>query len=137
MTDPLMMSVASAMAGKAADAVADGVKSAWDALAHMVRSRISDSSHAETALRAAQAQPEDSARVRELAAALEQLALSDPQFRAQLADLWPRASAELSARGHGVVNSSTGTVGGHLIQAGELHVEGGLHLGDSPGPQPS
>jgi len=33
-------------------------------------------------------------------------------------------------RDDGTVNSNTGTVGGHLIQARDLHVEGGLRLGD-------
>jgi hypothetical protein len=36
----------------------------------------------------------------------------------------------VSVREGPVVNSSTGTVAGHLIQARDLHVQGSLQLGD-------
>jgi hypothetical protein len=36
----------------------------------------------------------------------------------------------LSAGEGGVVNSATGPVGGHLMQARDVQVEGGLHFGD-------
>ena len=51
-------------------------------------------------------------------------------FGARIRELWSQAAAELSAREDGVVKSATGTVGGHLIQARDVRVEGGLHLGD-------
>jgi hypothetical protein len=133
MTDPIMISVASALAGKAAEAAADGGKSALAALARLVRSRATSDKTASAALDAAASK--NPASVDALARALERLAAADPEFRAQLRDLWPQASAELSASEGGVVNSNTGTVGGHLIQAGDLHADGGLHLGDVYGPR--
>lgn len=48
----------------------------------------------------------------------------------QVRALWPELRAELSAGDGGTVNSNTGTVGGHLIQARDLHVGGELLLGD-------
>jgi hypothetical protein len=36
-----------------------------------------------------------------------------------------------------VVNSVTGSVGGHLLQARDLHVEGGLHFGETRSPDQS
>jgi hypothetical protein len=47
--------------------------------------------------------------------------------------LWQQARLELSASEGGVVNISTGTVRGHLIQTRDLSVQGGLHLGDVSG----
>src|SRR6266705_4710883 len=57
-------------------------------------------------------------------------ATADAEFGAWVRDLWPRARVELAARDGGVVNASSGTVGGHLVQARDLHVQGGLNLGD-------
>lgn len=136
MTDPFMLSVASALAAKTADVTADGVRSAMGALMRLVRSRIAGDKAAEADLAAAQAAPQDTAAVHELARVLERAGSADDGFAAQLRALWPEVLAELSARDGGTVNSSTGTVGGHVIQARDLHVEGGLSLGDVQGHRP-
>jgi hypothetical protein len=130
MTDPVLATVATTLAARAAEAAADGVHTAWTALVRLVRGRLAADRAGAAALTAAEADPADSQRVTTLALALERAAAADPDFGSQLRDLWSRASAELSASESGVVNSSTGTVGGHLIQARDLHVEGGLSLGD-------
>jgi hypothetical protein len=54
----------------------------------------------------------------------------DTAFATQVCGLWQQASVELSAGDDGVVNSVTGAVSGHLIQARDLHVKGGINLGD-------
>jgi hypothetical protein len=136
-TDPIMLSVASALAVKAADAAAEGGKSAWGALVRAVRARLGHDTEAARALEDACAQPHDLAVVRVLAMALERIAAADAGFGARIHELWPSAQAELSAREGGTVNSNTGTVGGHLIQARDLHVKGGLHLGEEHGPKSS
>ncbi|HET9894106.1 MAG TPA: hypothetical protein VFQ44_04175 [Streptosporangiaceae bacterium] len=133
MTDPFMVSVASALATKAADMAAEGVRSAMGALMRLVRSRFAGDKAAEAALDAAQAAPRHQAAVQELARVLELAAAADADFAAQVRALWPELQAGLSARDGGTVNSSTGTVGGHLIQARDLHVEGGLSLGNVQG----
>jgi hypothetical protein len=135
--DPIMLSFASALAGRAADAAAEGGKSAWGVLVRVVRARLGHDKAAAGALEAACAQPDDVAVVRVLALALERVAAADAGFGARVHELWPSAQAELSAREGGTVNSNTGTVGGHLLQARDLHVEGGLFLGEAHGPKPS
>jgi hypothetical protein len=131
MIDPIMTAVASAVAGKTAEAAADGARNALAALVRLVR-RAARDQPASAAL--SKAAPGDPASIQKLARALDQMAAADAEFRAQLRDLWPRASAELTASHGGTANSNTGTVGGHLIQAADLHVEGGLHLGGIHGP---
>jgi len=132
MADPVMASVASALARMAAEAAFETSRNAWRALVRLVRDRFArdDATTAVAALQAAQARPDDQVSVAELAAELDRIAGSDDEFAAGVRALWPQASVELSAREGGVVNSSTGAVGGHLIQVRDLHVEGGLHLGD-------
>ncbi|HEY1618222.1 MAG TPA: hypothetical protein VGG25_11415 [Streptosporangiaceae bacterium] len=132
-----MTAVASAVAGKTAEAAADGGRNALAALTRLVRSRAARDQPASAALSKAATAPRDPASIRELARALDRIAAADAGFRAQLQDLWPQVSAELTASHGGTANSNTGTVGGHLIQAADLHVEGGLHLGGIHGPPPT
>ncbi len=134
MADEIMVSVAAALAGKAAEAAFGGARSAWGSLVRLVRGRLAGDETAVAVLQKAQARPGDQAAVERLALALERAAAADGNFAARVRDLWPRASVELSARDGGVVNASSGTVGGHLVQARDLHVHGGLHLGDVRGP---
>lgn len=134
MAEELMLAVASALAGKAAEAAFQGARGAWGALVRLVRERFAcDDRDAVAALEAVRERPRDEAVVRELAAALSRIAGVDTGFAAELRALWPQARVELSATGGGVANSSSGTVGGHLVQARDLHVQGGLHLGDVQG----
>jgi hypothetical protein len=130
MADPLMLSVASAVAGKAAETAADAGKTALAALVRLVRGRLAGHETAAGTLDSARSTPEDSASVARLALALQQLAAADEEFAAQIRDLWQEVRAELAVREDRVVNSSTGTVAGHLIQARDLHVQGSLQLGD-------
>jgi len=129
MADEIMMAMASALAEKAVGAAVDGARGAWSALVRLVRGRFACDRAAAHALEAAMAHPSDEGTVRELHLALERVASADPDFADQLRALWPQASAELSARDGGVINLSTGGVGGHLIQTRDLHIEGGLNLG--------
>lgn len=134
MTDPAMLAVATTIAGKAADAAADGARTAVTALVRLIRGRLAKNHQEAVVLDTALANPDDQTAVTRLAAVLEQMAGTDPGFDAQLRVLWSRAQAELAARDGGVVNSATGTVGGHLIQARDLSVRGDLNLGDLHGP---
>lgn len=139
MADEIMMSIASALASKTADAAFDSAQRAWGRLVQLIREKFGhDKNGADAAaLEAAQLPSADEDAVRQLATALELLAVADPHFGGQLSALWPQASAELAAPHGDVVNVNAGTVGGHLIQASELRVEGGLHLGDAKGPNHS
>jgi hypothetical protein len=129
MTDPLMLSVASAVAGKAAETAADAGKNALAALVRLVRGRLAGHETAGT-LDCARSKPADPGAIASLALALQQVAAADQEFAAQIRELWQKVRAELAVRQDQVVNSSTGTVAGHLIQARDLHVQGSLQLGD-------
>jgi hypothetical protein len=84
MADEIMMAVASALAGKAAEAAVEGARGAWDALVRLVRGRFGRDRGAAAALEAAQAQPTDQAAVRELGQALERVASADSSFAGQM-----------------------------------------------------
>jgi len=126
--DEIMMAVASALAGKVAEAAVGGMRGAWEALVRLVRDRFAHDEVASAALTTAQLRPTDQLAVRELG----DVGIADPGFAEQVRALWSQVSAELSATSGGVLNVSTGTVSGHLIQARDLHIQGGLHLGAPP-----
>jgi hypothetical protein len=130
MADPLMLSVASAVAGQITETATEAGKTALTALVRLVHGHLAGNKTAAGALGRARSAPEDPAAVAGLALALQQLAAADDEFAAQIRALWQEVHAELSGRAGRVVNSSTGTVGGHLIQARDLHVQGSLQLGD-------
>lgn len=132
MADPVMSSVAAAVAGKAAEAAVQGGRVACAALVKIVRERCHRDKRASEALEAACSAPAEAA-IAELTWALERLAAADPVFVSQLRDLWPRVTIELSDDSS-VINSVTGSVGGHLLQARDVHIEGGLHFGETRGP---
>jgi hypothetical protein len=134
MTDPIMLSVAGAVAGKTAEALTEVGKNALAALVRLIGSRLGRGGAVAPALQPALgAGPPDQAAVHELAEALERAAAADPGFAARVRELWPQARAELTAQDGGTVNINTGSVTGHLIQARDLNVQGGLHLGGWPG----
>jgi hypothetical protein len=130
MPDEIMLSVAAAVAGKAAEAAFQGARSAWGTLVQLIRGRLASDETAVAMLETAQAHPGDQVAVERLAQALERAAAADGDFAARVRELWPQARVELSPREGGIVNASSGTVGGHLVQARDLHVQGGLNLGD-------
>jgi flagellar motility protein MotE (MotC chaperone) len=129
--DPFILSIANVIASKAADAVVAGGQNACATLVKLVRERFSRDKAATAVLETASGNPENEEAVADLAATLERLARADADFEARLKELWPTAEAELSASEGGVVNSATGSVGGHLMQARDVRIEsGGLHFGD-------
>ena len=132
--DPFISSIATVVASKAAESLVEGGKNACAALVRFVRDRFSHDKVATAVLETAQSDPQNETAIATLALMIEQLTLADADFEARLRELWPTAAAELSASGGGVVNSATGSVGGHLMQARDIQVEGGLHFGDVPRP---
>lgn len=134
MPDAVISSVAAAVASRAADMAVQGGKQACAALVRLIRERFGRDKAAAAALEAACRSPLDEMALAHLALELERLVLADDHFATRIWELWPQAAAELSAAGDGVVNSATGSVGGHLMQARDVRVEGGLHFGDVQGP---
>ncbi len=130
MTDPVVSSVAAVVAGKVAEAAWESGKAALAALIRAVRERLSRDENAAAALDAADNNPEDEGAVAGLEQELSRITATDAGFAARVRELWPQVAVELSAGDGGVVNSAAGSVGGHLIQARDLRIEGGLHFGD-------
>jgi hypothetical protein len=133
MPDPVISSVAAAVASRAAELAVQGGKEACAALVRLIRERFGHDKAAAAALEAACGSPQDETAVARLALELERLVLIDAHFATRIRELWPRAVAELSVGDGGGVNSATGSVGGHLMQARDVRVEGGLHFGDVQG----
>jgi hypothetical protein len=131
--DEMMMSIASALAGKAAGAAFGAASGAWRRLSRLVGDRLAGDGGGTAILEAARDHPDDAAAVRGLAGALERVTGADREFDTTLRALWQQARVELRASDDGVVNVSTGIVHGHLIQVRDLSVCGGLHLGDVTG----
>lgn len=129
--DPFLLSIATAVAGKAADAVVEGGQNACGALVRLVRERFSRDKATAAVLETASRNPEDGRAIADFAEMLQQLIRVDADFETRLRNLWPTVEAELSASEGNVVNSATGSVGGHLMQARDVRIEsGGLHFGD-------
>jgi hypothetical protein len=103
--DPILISIAAAIAAKGAGSVYD-----------LVKRRFRREPEALEALEAAQAKPADPAAVDALATSLHQIRSSDPSFAEELATAWEKAPAEQR-----VVNQISGPVsGGKIVQAGEI-----------------
>jgi hypothetical protein len=126
-TDPIMMAIAAALAGKAGEAVIDGGRGAWSSLVRLIRTRFAADPEATGILDTAQADPDDQDNVRELAETVDRIAIRDAEFAQRLRNLWPQAQADLRV-GSDVFNSNSGSVRGHLVQGRDIG--GGLHLGD-------
>jgi hypothetical protein len=137
MPDQFLSTVAAAVAGKAAELAVQGGREGCAALVRLIRDRLGRDKDAAAALAEADQSPQDNAAVAGLTSALERLTLQDAVFAARLRELWPRAEAELSASHGAVANSATGSVGGHLMQARDVRVEGGLRFGDVQRPRES
>jgi hypothetical protein len=127
LSDPFFSAVATAVAGQAAELAVQGGKEACAALVRLVRDHLGRDKTASSALDAARGTPGDAAATARLATELQRIAAEDDAFAARLRALWPQAAAELSTD---VVNTATGTVGGHLMQARDVRVEGDLRFGD-------
>jgi len=125
--DPIMMAVATAVAGKLTESLTAGAKAALGDLVKLVKKRFAGDADAQDAMDEAQKTPDDADRITALARQLERLAAEDPKFAEQLRSIWPQASVRLRAQTGGVVNEISGSVSGHVVQARDI--EGGVSFG--------
>jgi hypothetical protein len=133
MTDPILATVATTLADKAAAALVSGGASAVRALFDLVRSKFTGRKDAEQALQDAQDQPERPEHIERLTEALARAIEEDPRFGSELQRLWKQARTELKTDRGGVINQVSGTVGGHVVMARD--VTGGINLGSSGRPE--
>jgi len=125
--DPIMMAVATAVAGKLAETLTAGAKAALGNLVKLVKKRFAGDADAQHAMAEAQKAPDDADRITALARQLERLAAEDPKFAEQLRSIWSQASVQLQAQTGGTVNEVSGSVSGHVVQARDI--EGGVSFG--------
>ena len=109
MSDPILVSIAAALAGKGATGLYD-----------LVKKKFAGSSRATKALEDAKGAPADSPEVHALSDELARAEGADPQFATDLRAIWCYVSAQQRADDSGVVNAITGTVGGNVVQARDI-----------------
>lgn len=109
MPDPILVSIAAALAAKSATALYD-----------LVKRKFTGRKDAEAALEAADGAAPDSPEVTAVATHLAAAETDDPAFGVELRHTWQQVSA---TRG-GVVNQITGNVSGNVVQARDI--EGGI-----------
>ncbi|PPK64098.1 hypothetical protein V5P93_006338 [Actinokineospora auranticolor] len=113
MPEPVLVSIAAALAAKS-------VTSLYD----LVKARFAKRGEAAAALTAAEGAAPDSPQVVALAGELERAAQEDPHFAQELRSLWGVESSGQQAAHGGVVNQITGNVSGKVLQARDI--EGGV-----------
>jgi hypothetical protein len=113
MPDPILVSIAAALAGKGATGLYD-----------LVKKKLAGSPQATRALDDAECSPPDSPEVHALSEELARAESSDPQFAADLRAMWGHVLTQQRADNGGVVNGITGTVSGNVLQARDI--EGGV-----------
>ncbi|OLF09046.1 hypothetical protein BLA60_20900 [Actinophytocola xinjiangensis] len=109
MAEPVLVSIAAALAAKAATS-----------LYELVRRTFAGREDAEAALTAAEGAAPDSAEVAALADQLAAAERADPEFATELRGIW----GQVGATDGGVVNQITGTVSGKVVQARDI--QGGI-----------
>jgi len=130
MIDPIMITIATALATKAAEGLSEAGRAAFRRLARRVRSRLDAEPDGALTLASAERHPDDERVVELLAATLSATARRDPAFGAEMARLWSEVQDGAVVATHdGVVNQQSGTVGGNVVQARD--VSGGIRFGAS------
>lgn len=105
MPEPILVSIAAAIAGKSATSLYD-----------LVKRKFAGRKQATAALEAAQGAAPDSPEVTTLATHLTAVEADDPTFRAELRQTWQQINVEEG----GVVNQITGDVSGKVVQARDI-----------------
>jgi hypothetical protein len=103
--DPILVSIAAALAAKSATSLYD-----------LVKRKLTGRGEAEAALDAAEGAPPDAPEVTALAAHLATVEAEDPPFSEELRYMWQ----QVSAGEDGVVNQITVNVSGKVVQARDI-----------------
>jgi hypothetical protein len=109
MPEPILVSIAAALAGKSVTTLYD-----------VVKKRFTGSREATAALEAAEGAAPDSAQVHALSEELARAERADPQFAADLRAVWGEVSVGQHADNGGVTNQISGTVSGKVLQARDI-----------------
>jgi hypothetical protein len=115
MPEPILVSIAAALAGKS-------IVSLYDFVKHKLTGRT----QALAALEAAAGATPESAEVHALSEELEQAERDDPQFAVELRAAWARITTTQHADHGAVSNQIIGNISGKVVQARDI--EGGVSL---------
>lgn len=115
MSDPILISIAAALAGRAATTLYD-----------LVKRKLARDPAATTVLEASAGAAPGSAEIRALADELRKAEQSDPAFAQELRAAWSNTANQQNAEADAVANQITGTVHGNAIQARDI--QGGINL---------
>ncbi|WP_158884656.1 hypothetical protein [Amycolatopsis anabasis] len=110
MPEPILISIAAALGGKAAAG-----------LYELIKKKFAKQPDAIAALEAAKDAPRDSEPVRALAERLETAGRADPEFAKALRTEAERAEVHQHAETGGVTNHISGNVTGPVVQARDIH----------------
>ncbi|MEV4628621.1 hypothetical protein AB0J90_20360 [Micromonospora sp. NPDC049523] len=125
--EEILAAVALTLATKASEALTEGGRAVFAALARLVKRRFQRDDAAQTAL--AEADPSDDTRIQSLREELAQTAAEDPVFDHELRRLWQDLTTYLQADSDGGVNNLSGSVGGNVVQARD--VQAGVSSGNA------
>jgi hypothetical protein len=110
MPEPILIDIATALAGKAAGSLYD-----------LVKQKFANRREALTTLDVAQGAPANSPEVLALAHELAVAEADDQRFGDELRAHWTGIHAEATASDDGVANTIGGSVSGNVVQAREIH----------------
>ena len=110
MADPIMQSIATALAGQAATALTSAGKKALEKVRDLVRGKSANDPQTLAALEAAEDREPGHPKVQALAQRLDQLASHDPAFGEELRTNGEVLQQEINATAGGVVNHNSGQV---------------------------
>ncbi|WP_203862727.1 hypothetical protein [Plantactinospora mayteni] len=127
--EDILTAVALTLAAKAVEGLTEGGKAAFAALARLVKRRFQGHGSSQAALAEAEADPADDTRIQSLREELAQATAEDPTFGHELQRLWRDLVPHLVAGTDGIVNHFSGSVGGNVVQARDVH--GGISFGDA------
>jgi hypothetical protein len=116
MPEPILISIAAALAGRGASS-----------LYELVKNKLANRPTAIAALESAKGKPEDSPEVVVLADHLHQATTEDPGFRDQLTTTWNASQVDQNASTGGVANTISGDISGNALQARDI--EGNVSFG--------
>lgn len=125
MADPITTAIATAVASGMAQSLSDQARASVAALTQRIREKFRERPAAQAALDAARDDPGSTARVGELARALDEACAEDPVFSGQISELWSQLRVTAVARDDAVVN----TFGGRADKVVQLRdVHGDIHI---------
>jgi hypothetical protein len=108
--EPILVSIAAALAAKSIGSLYD-----------LVKGKFAKRAEARAALEAAQGATPDSTEVAALAEHLADAAGEDPAFDQRLRETWQATVVEQRADRGGTTNQITGDVHGRVVQARDMH----------------